>query len=449
MTPPPSDLDVESETARLVEQASAHIDALKEILDGPPGGDIEVADEPASARAPALSMLTAVHMLAQATLRAAQQDARRDRIEAELLADRIRSGEIPLDQIERPWRAGPVRTPADPSRVSSPGARPVGIPRGHWISPPTRLAPPSGYPRTAASGPDGPRTRPNRAPPPTAKLQTTEVEVAAKTIAGLGLVLFALLVAGFVVFLLALTGVAHQRSQQTLLARFRHQAGNGVAPVGGTIREGTPVALLDIARLHEREVVVEGTSSGRLAEGPGHLPTSPLPGQLGNSVIAGRRTLFGGPFRAIGSLQPGDKILTTTGQGQAIYRVTSVVHVHRGSNDVIDATGDNQLTLVTGDPAWMPSQRLAVTAALVSTPFAAPAGRPTQLKADETGANGEDQAAIPLLVWALLLLAIALGATWLYLHWARWSTWLITTPILLATLYLFYESLTRLLPASL
>ena len=39
-----------------------------------------------------------------------------------------------------------------------------------------------------------------------------------------------------------------------------------------------------------------------LKEGPGHYPGTPLPGQAGNSAIAGHRTTYGAPFNRIDEL---------------------------------------------------------------------------------------------------------------------------------------------------
>jgi sortase A len=66
---------------------------------------------------------------------------------------------------------------------------------------------------------------------------------------------------------------------------------------------GTPVALLEIPRLGLREVIVEGTSSDPMMSGPGHRRDTPLPGQVGTSVIAGWRATYGGPFRSIDQLR--------------------------------------------------------------------------------------------------------------------------------------------------
>ena len=52
---------------------------------------------------------------------------------------------------------------------------------------------------------------------------------------------------------------------------------------------------------------MQGTTSGLTRAGPGHLAASVLPGQPGNSVIIGRQTSYGGPFKRLASLHAGDR----------------------------------------------------------------------------------------------------------------------------------------------
>ena len=49
-----------------------------------------------------------------------------------------------------------------------------------------------------------------------------------------------------------------------------------------------PNPCLQIPTIGLTQVIVKETSSDDLASGPGHLPTTPLPGQAGNSRICGR-----------------------------------------------------------------------------------------------------------------------------------------------------------------
>ncbi len=87
---------------------------------------------------------------------------------------------------------------------------------------------------------------------------------------------------------------------------------------------GSPVSVLEIGSLGLQTVVVEGVDSATTRVGPGHVPGTAAPGQPGNSVIVGRRTMFGGTFGDLSSMTIGDEIIVTTTQGQTLYQVTDV-----------------------------------------------------------------------------------------------------------------------------
>ena len=87
---------------------------------------------------------------------------------------------------------------------------------------------------------------------------------------------------------------------------------------------GSPVSVLEIGSLGLQTVVVEGVDSATTRVGPGHVPGTAAPGQPGNSVIVGRRTMFGGTFGDLSSMNVGDEIIVTTTQGQTLYQVTDV-----------------------------------------------------------------------------------------------------------------------------
>jgi LPXTG-site transpeptidase (sortase) family protein len=268
-------------------------------------------------------------------------------------------------------------------------------------------------------------------------------------VAGRGLTALALLVLGLVVHLAVVTRLEQGRDQRDLFRAFRTPLGYGEAPIGGAIPVGTEVAVLEIPRLDLRQVVVEGTTSGQLRKGPGHLRNSPLPGQAGNVVIAGRRLAYGGPFLHLDRLRRGDVIRATTGQGRASYEVTGTRLVKPDQTDVVGLTGDNRLTLVTSDPVLFAARRLVATAALRTAPKPAPRGRVGAVTPTELGMQGEPGAVTPFLIWSELLLVTAVVTAWLYRRWSRWTTWLVTTPVLLLLLLLVYDSFVPLLPATL
>ena len=67
--------------------------------------------------------------------------------------------------------------------------------------------------------------------------------------------------------------------------------------------EGDPIARIELPRIGVDKIVVAGVDKNDLKKGPGHYPETPLPGQLGNSAIAGHRTTFGQPFFDVDKLR--------------------------------------------------------------------------------------------------------------------------------------------------
>ena len=263
-----------------------------------------------------------------------------------------------------------------------------------------------------------------------------------------GLQLFIVAVLAFLVFALWLSGLTHARSQVGLQRRFRAQLSSQRAPIGGAIPLGAPVAIIQIPRLGMYEAVVEGTRSGQLREGPGHLVGTSLPGQPGNAVHEGRKTLYGGTFRRLSALRPGDSIEVTTGQGNAEYHVTNVTDRSSTDGSFVQYHDDNRLTLFTSGSRWTASSRLVVSAMLVGKPFAATPLRRT-LDPDGLGLTGDRSATSYTLVWLQLLAVVALITVYAASRWPAITTWIVCAPVVAAVLWLFFENAVRLLPATL
>ena len=287
-----------------------------------------------------------------------------------------------------------------------------------------------------------PRPDARRSAPPVPRRSDTA------TVVSHGLTVFALLVAAMIAFLFLFSGFAEARTQVGLRRSFERAIADLRAPIGGAIPNGVPVAELDIDAIGLRRIVVQGTTSGLLRAGPGHLRQSPLPGQEGNAVIIGRKTAYGGAFRRISSLTPGDRITVTTGEGTFTYVVDSVNRRDVDDGSELVSSGANQLTLVTSDPAFFASRRLVVTSHLLGRAFAASAD-PTPVTRAELGLAGQTDAVLPLVLWLEVLLLAAVGATWLWRRWTRWSAYVVSVPVLLAVTWLVFENLTKLLPATL
>jgi len=214
-------------------------------------------------------------------------------------------------------------------------------------------------------------------------------------------------------------------------------------------KAGAPVGLLWIPSIHVNQVVVEGTTAAQLRNGPGHHPNTVMPGQPGNAAISAPRVANGGPFRHLDALHRGNVIQVTTDQGAFQYRVVSVRELHKGNADPLQPSDDNRLTLTTSAPPYRATHALVVTARLLGTPVAPPAGtHPMSSSPSESGFSIQPGAlALTVLVFQLLVLA-TIGARWLYRNWHPATAWVLSTPVLLALLIVFCRSASGLLPAT-
>ncbi|MEN8040712.1 MAG: sortase [Actinomycetota bacterium] len=125
-----------------------------------------------------------------------------------------------------------------------------------------------------------------------------------------------------------------------------------------------------IDRLKDGWAVVEGVSRADLKNGAGHMPSTPLPGQPGNSVISGHRTTYGAPFHEFEELEPGDIIEVETGLGVHTYEVRTIEIVAPTAIWVTEQREGAWLTLTTCHPKFSSRQRLVVFAELVDGPNA-------------------------------------------------------------------------------
>ena len=107
--------------------------------------------------------------------------------------------------------------------------------------------------------------------------------------------------------------------------------------------------------------VRQGVSLNILATGPGHYPTTAMPGQPGLVAIAAHNT-FWIPF---GQLGAGDSVILETRAGRFTYRITGTRIVNPDDTGVLVQTPDPRLVLTTCWPLWagnLAAQRLAIFA---------------------------------------------------------------------------------------
>jgi sortase A len=268
------------------------------------------------------------------------------------------------------------------------------------------------------------------------------------------LVMVAVLAGAMVVHLTVVSRLQQSAAQGRAFDRFRAELAIGVAPIGPTgadgreLPRGTPVALLEIPSIDLRQVVVEGTDAATMFIGPGHRRDTPLPGQVGTSIVFGRRAAYGGPFSRIGQLAPGALVQVTTGQGVFEYRVVGV----RRDGDPLPApvaAEAGRLTLITADGgAYLPSGAVRVDADLTAGVVGgAPRTVATAaLPDDETLMSSSPATLWALVLWLQVLVLVAVGSVWAWYRWGRAQTWIVFTPPLLLVGLGTAGELARLLP---
>ena len=272
--------------------------------------------------------------------------------------------------------------------------------------------------------------------------------------AGMALVAVGAILLGFAVQFVGVSQISYARDQQLSLQDFRYQLANATAPVGQTGSDGkllplgTPVAVIDVPAIGLSEVVLEGTTSDITKSGPGHRRDTPLPGQVGASVVFGRQAAFGAPFASISRLAVGDSITATTGQGVAEYTVTDV----RYTGDPVPeglVAGEGRLTLVSGAGIpFIPDSIVRVDARL-STPAQPTPDRVLTYAAisdSETAMTGNGTA-WPFILLALILLFVAAGLFTLSRRfWGTWQTWIVAVPVLVAVGLFAAQQVASVLP---
>ena len=236
--------------------------------------------------------------------------------------------------------------------------------------------------------------------------------------------------------------------------RLRSELANGTAPIGPVddhgreFPAGTPLAFMKIPAIGLNQVIGEGTTASALFAGPGHRRDTVLPGQIGSSVVYGRRAAFGGPFSDIGELKAGDKIMVATGQGEFTYKVLGV----RQEGDPAPpplASGGSRLQLVTaGGTAFLPDGVVRVDADIVGTPVvgASRVVSTAGLSANERVMAGDTSTLWALALWLQALVALALGIVWAWHRLGRAQMWVVFLPTVLLVGLATSGEVARLLP---
>ena len=159
------------------------------------------------------------------------------------------------------------------------------------------------------------------------------------------------------------------RAERQALARVpdqRRRLALAAGAFGRRVHSGEPIGRLRIGRIGLSAVVVQGTGTGDLQEGPGHYPATRLPGEHGTVAIAGHRTTFGAWFRHIDQLRPADPIVLNLPYGRFTYRVQRTRIVSPSAFWITKNVGYDRLVLSACHPLFSATKRIVVFARLVS-----------------------------------------------------------------------------------
>jgi sortase A len=133
------------------------------------------------------------------------------------------------------------------------------------------------------------------------------------------------------------------------------------------VARGKALAVLDIPKIQlDNKVVVEGVGRDELRKGPGHVPSTVLPGQDGTFGVSGHRTTYGAPFYRLNELTKGDTITVITKEAIYTYTVTRTAIVRPTDTQVLDNVEGPDgkpkatITLTTCHPRYSARQRLIV-----------------------------------------------------------------------------------------
>ena len=129
--------------------------------------------------------------------------------------------------------------------------------------------------------------------------------------------------------------------------------------------EGDAIGRISFPTLDRRYVMVQGTGTAPLREGPGHYPKTSFPGEGGTVAVAGHRTTYLAPFRTIDRLRRGERIVLEMPYARLVYRVEAERIVPPTATHVTNRVpGRERLVLSACHPLYSAAQRIIVFARL-------------------------------------------------------------------------------------
>ena len=130
------------------------------------------------------------------------------------------------------------------------------------------------------------------------------------------------------------------------------------------------IGTIEIPKIGLRHQLYHGISLRNIDRGPSHWPGTALPGETGNTVVAGHRVTHSHPFRNIHQLVKGDQVIFTIDADDGAHRSTYVVTgseiVGPTALHIVNQTSTPTGTLFACHPPGSARQRYVVHLALLA-----------------------------------------------------------------------------------
>jgi sortase A len=136
------------------------------------------------------------------------------------------------------------------------------------------------------------------------------------------------------------------------------------------LETGQPIGRIQIDAMDLDVVMVEGTDTTSLREGPGHYTASPdaairalgdgsaLPGQGETVGVAGHRTTYLAPFKKLNELEKGDELVLEMPYATFTYEVEKTKIVGPSAFEVVQNVQHERLVLTACHPLYSAAQRI-------------------------------------------------------------------------------------------
>lgn len=130
----------------------------------------------------------------------------------------------------------------------------------------------------------------------------------------------------------------------------------------------------------------QGITLTAINRGPGHWPGTPMPGGMGNMVVAGHRTTYSKPFARLDELVAGDQVIFRTPTGTSVYQVRGVIIVPAANIGIAAQNRAHTATLFACHPRGSATQRIVAKLALLG-PDGQPVDPPEALPPVQAGSD--------------------------------------------------------------